>query len=129
MSRRQVIVRRAHPIPSTDVSEVAEGDVIVRQHTVPRPTTAGARVLSAPIVAYRRWISPALPARCRFYPSCSEYALTAIATHGPIRGLGLAIWRLLRCQPFHPGGIDHVPPRRTPKPRADVVTAVTRLEP
>lgn len=70
-----------------------------------------ARLLCLPIVAYRRWISPALGARCRFYPSCSEYALTAITRHGALRGLGLAIWRLLRCHPFHPGGIDHVPPR------------------
>ena len=98
--------------------------------TVGVPTTLAARVLMAPIVAYRRWISPALPDRCRFYPSCSEYALTAIATHGPIRGLGLAIWRLLRCQPFHPGGIDYVPPRRTPRAprthdRDDVTGAVT----
>lgn len=95
------------------------------QHAVPKPTTLGARLLSAPIVGYRRWISPALPPRCRFYPSCSEYALTAIATHGPIRGLGLAIWRLLRCHPFHPGGIDHVPPRTPRKHRDDVTGAVT----
>jgi putative membrane protein insertion efficiency factor len=47
--------------------------------------------------------------------------LTAIATHGAVRGLGLAIWRLLRCHPFHPGGIDYVPPPRTP-------TATTRQE-
>jgi putative membrane protein insertion efficiency factor len=98
---------------------------------VPLPTTLGARVLSAPIVAYRRWVSPALPPTCRFYPSCSEYALTAIATHGPIRGLYLTIRRLLRCHPFHPGGIDHVPPRRTPRPprtldRDEVTGAVTR---
>jgi uncharacterized protein len=70
----------------------------------------GARVLSAPIVAYRRWVSPALPARCRFYPSCSAYALEAIATHGALRGVRMAIWRLLRCHPFHPGGYDPVPP-------------------
>lgn len=89
---------------------------------VPKPTTLGARLLSYPIVAYRRWISPGLPPRCRFYPSCSEYALTAIATHGPIRGLGLAIWRLLRCHPFHPGGIDYVPPKRTPRSHRDDVT-------
>ena len=74
--------------------------------------TLGARVLSLPIVAYRRWISPALPARCRFYPSCSAYALEAVATHGALRGTGLAIWRLLRCHPFHPGGYDPVPPAR-----------------
>jgi putative membrane protein insertion efficiency factor len=80
---------------------------------VPQPTTLGARMLSLPIVAYRRWVSPALPARCRFYPSCSAYALQAIATHGPLRGLRLAVWRILRCHPFHPGGYDPVPPART----------------
>ena len=88
----------------------------------PGTLSLGAKVLLWPIVAYRRWISPALPPRCRFYPSCSEYAVTAITTHGPIRGLGLAVWRLLRCHPFHPGGIDHVPPPRTQ------TTATTRLE-
>ncbi len=80
---------------------------------VSRPTSVVARMLTVPIVAYRRWISPALPARCRFYPSCSAYAVEAIATHGAWRGLRLAIWRLLRCQPFHPGGYDPVPPKRT----------------
>jgi hypothetical protein len=92
----------------------------------PAPTTPGARLLSLPIVAYRRWISPGLPPRCRFYPSCSEYALTAIAVHGPVRGTGLAVWRLLRCHPFHPGGIDHVPPPRPGKHRDDVTGVVTR---
>jgi putative membrane protein insertion efficiency factor len=77
-----------------------------------RPTTPGARVLALPIIAYRRWISPALPARCRFYPSCSAYALEALAIHGAWKGLGLALWRLLRCQPFHPGGYDPVPPKK-----------------
>ncbi|HEX6873444.1 MAG TPA: membrane protein insertion efficiency factor YidD, partial [Micromonosporaceae bacterium] len=59
---------------------------------------------------------------------CSEYAMTAIARHGPVRGLGLAIWRLLRCHPFHPGGIDEVPPPRnaTKKHRDDVTGVVTR---
>lgn len=76
---------------------------------VPRPASLCGRVLVWPIVAYRRWVSPALPARCRFYPSCSAYAVEAIARHGPLRGSGLAIWRLLRCQPFHPGGYDPVP--------------------
>jgi uncharacterized protein len=77
-----------------------------------RPTTPGARVLALPIIAYRRWISPALPARCRFYPSCSAYALEALATHGAWKGLALTLWRLLRCQPFHPGGYDPVPPKK-----------------
>ncbi|WP_213451221.1 membrane protein insertion efficiency factor YidD [Rhizomonospora bruguierae] len=76
-------------------------------------------MLAVPIVAYRRWVSPALPARCRFHPTCSAYALEAIATHGALRGLRLAIWRLLRCHPFHPGGYDPVPPVRSRR-RADV---------
>ncbi|MBF9132134.1 membrane protein insertion efficiency factor YidD [Plantactinospora solaniradicis] len=71
--------------------------------------TLGARVLAGPIVAYRRWISPALPARCRFHPSCSAYALEAVAGHGALRGAFLAVRRLLRCHPFHPGGYDPVP--------------------
>ncbi len=80
--------------------------------TIPPTRNRAARVLILPIVAYRRWISPALPARCRFYPSCSAYALEAISTHGVLRGLRLAIWRLLRCQPFNAGGYDPVPPRK-----------------
>ena len=92
---------------------------------VPKPTTLSGRVLAAPIIAYRRWISPALPARCRFHPSCSAYALEAIATHGALRGLGLAVWRLLRCQPFHPGGYDPVPPSRRRRAEADVPGAAS----
>ncbi|MFV2102188.1 membrane protein insertion efficiency factor YidD [Micromonospora sp. LOL_024] len=80
-----------------------------REPTPSRPNTAGARVLTLPIVAYRRWISPALPARCRFYPSCSAYALDAVARHGALRGAGLTVRRLSRCHPFHPGGYDPVP--------------------
>lgn len=87
---------------------------------VARPRTPGGRLLALPIIAYRRWISPALPARCRFYPSCSAYALEAIARHGALRGTGLAVWRLLRCHPFHPGGYDPVPDAPGPRPRADV---------
>lgn len=76
---------------------------------IPAPTTLGGRLLAGPIIAYRRWLGPALPARCRFYPSCSTYALTAISRHGALRGAGLTLWRLLRCHPFHPGGYDPVP--------------------
>ena len=75
------------------------------------PSRALTAVLSAPIRAYRRWVSPALPARCRFAPSCSAYALDALRLHGPVIGLGLAVWRVLRCHPFHPGGYDPVPER------------------
>lgn len=72
-----------------------------------------ARALIAVIGAYQRWISPALGPRCRFYPSCSQYAKTAIEVHGALRGAGLALRRLAKCQPFHPGGIDPVPPARS----------------
>lgn len=63
-----------------------------------------------PIRAYRRVISPAIPARCRYYPSCSTYAVTAITRHGVVRGMALAIYRLARCHPWSLGGVDHVPP-------------------
>lgn len=68
------------------------------------------RVVGAPVIAYRRWISPALPARCRFYPSCSAYTLEALSRHGAFRGIWLSLRRLGRCHPFHPGGHDPVPP-------------------
>lgn len=72
------------------------------------------RVVSAPIVGYRRLISPLMPPACRFHPSCSAYALEALQTHGPVKGLLLAIRRLLRCHPFTflggGSGIDPVPP-------------------
>ncbi len=58
---------------------------------------------------YQRLISPLFPPRCRFYPTCSQYAKDAIAKHGPFRGGYLTLRRLLRCHPLHPGGIDPVP--------------------
>ena len=58
---------------------------------------------------YRQLVSPLLPAACRFYPSCSVYAETALRRHGAARGTWLAARRLARCHPFHPGGIDPVP--------------------
>lgn len=58
---------------------------------------------------YRRVVSPALSPRCRFEPSCSVYAEEAVRVHGAFRGGLLALWRLLRCQPFARGGIDPVP--------------------
>ena len=61
---------------------------------------------------YSRAISPALPARCRFYPTCSAYAAEAIERHGAARGTWLALRRLVKCAPWHPGGVDLVPPAR-----------------
>ena len=61
------------------------------------------RVLVAPVRFYQRFISPALPASCRYYPTCSAYAVTALEVHGPIKGLLLALWRLLRCNPLTRG--------------------------
>jgi len=66
-------------------------------------------ILILPIRLYQRWISPVLPHRCRFYPSCSEYAREAILRYGPLKGGWLALRRLLRCGPWHPGGYDPVP--------------------
>lgn len=77
----------------------------------------GAKLWRAPATAaaglvrgYQRWISPLTGAHCRFYPSCSSYAIGALKTHGLVKGLVLTGWRLARCQPFNRGGVDHVPP-------------------
>jgi putative membrane protein insertion efficiency factor len=70
-----------------------------------------ARVLTLLVRGYQVVLSPLFGPRCRFYPSCSAYAVEAIGTHGAIRGTWLAIRRLLRCHPWNPGGVDHVPPR------------------
>jgi putative membrane protein insertion efficiency factor len=69
-------------------------------------------LLIAPIRAYQRWISPAIAPRCRYYPTCSAYAVEAIRELGPIRGLILAAWRLVRCNPFSHGGVDELSDRR-----------------
>ena len=69
-------------------------------------------VLVLPIRLYQRFISPMIGPRCKYYPSCSNYAVEAIRVHGPGRGLLLAAWRLLRCNPLSDGGLDPVPPKR-----------------
>jgi hypothetical protein len=82
--------------------------------TTPAPAKGVTRVLLDLLDFYRRWLSPAIhsvkPGGCRYLPTCSEYASIAIANHGPLRGVALAGWRLLRCNPFVRGGLDPVPP-------------------
>jgi putative membrane protein insertion efficiency factor len=96
-------VRQAH--------EEQEGESV----PVP-PVRPSARAANLPRLAgwylirgYQRFISPALPPSCRFYPSCSTYALQAIEKYGLLKGSYLAARRLMRCHPFHPGGVDPVP--------------------
>ena len=98
------------------------------------------RILLAIIAFYRRWLSPALhtisPGGCRYLPTCSEYAATAIATHGPLRGCALAAWRLLalpslcprrpRSSSAHPSASAPVPPRRPLRPRNRVRSPINR---
>lgn len=69
-------------------------------------------VVALPIQAYRVLVSPLLGPRCKYHPTCSRYALDAIREVGPVRGLVLAAWRLLRCNPWSHGGVDHVHDRR-----------------
>ena len=70
------------------------------------------RAFVAPITLYRRFISPALPARCKYHPTCSAYAVEAVRSYGVLRGSVLAVWRLLRCNPWSHGGYDPVERQR-----------------
>jgi uncharacterized protein len=76
-----------------------------------------------PIRAYQRVLSPMFGNRCRYYPSCSEYAAQAIGRFGILKGLVLAGWRLLRCNPWSDGGFDPVDDQRLFKPRAPAPSA------
>jgi putative membrane protein insertion efficiency factor len=80
-----------------------------------------ARLLVALVRGYQVWISPMLMPSCRFDPSCSAYAVEALQVHGAVRGSWLTLCRLLRCAPWHPGGVDMVPP-----PRSAAAAARTR---
>ena len=75
-------------------------------------------IAGLPIRLYQRVISPALPQRCKYHPSCSAYALQAIRTYGILRGVVLAVWRLLRCNPWSHGGFDPVEQQRLFRQRA-----------
>ncbi|OEJ26021.1 membrane protein insertion efficiency factor YidD [Streptomyces agglomeratus] len=71
--------------------------------------------LLALIKLYQWTISPLLGPVCRYYPSCSHYGFTAIDRHGAVKGTALTAWRILRCNPWSPGGVDHVPLRKRPR--------------
>ena len=71
--------------------------------------SAATLALRGAVLAYQYTLRPVLGCNCRFHPSCSDYALEAIATHGALRGAGMAGARILRCNPWHPGGYDPVP--------------------
>jgi putative membrane protein insertion efficiency factor len=67
------------------------------------------RAITFAIVVYQRTISPLLGPNCRYYPSCSQYAKEAVLKHGVLRGVNLAVRRIVRCNPWNPGGVDFVP--------------------
>jgi uncharacterized protein len=83
-------------------------------------------LLTLLVRGYQVLISPLLGPRCRFYPSCSAYALEALRRHGALRGSWLAVRRLARCHPWNPGGVDHVPPA---VPAADAPAQTRALDP
>jgi hypothetical protein len=93
----------AGPAPSSRPSSHADARMSSR---------AMRTLVTAPIVAYQKLISPAIPRRCKYEPSCSRYAVEAIRSYGILRGLVLAGWRLLRCNPFSYGGYDPVEAQR-----------------
>lgn len=91
--------------------------------------TAVRRAVLAPLFVYQRAISPGLPRRCRYEPTCSAYAVQAIERHGVLRGLVLAAWRVLRCNPLSRGGYDPVSAQRLFPHTCDHGDAGTRSHP
>jgi uncharacterized protein len=70
------------------------------------------KLLTAPIKFYQKWISPMFAPRCKYYPSCSSYAVTAIENYG-LKGIAMSLWRLVRCNPWSHGGVDYVQVKNT----------------
>jgi putative membrane protein insertion efficiency factor len=90
-------------VPSRSHDPASDAHAVVRLARI---------IATAPIVVYQRLISPALPRRCKYEPTCSRYAVEAIRRYGILRGLVLAGWRLLRCNPWSYGGYDPVEAQR-----------------
>ncbi|MBO4318154.1 MAG: membrane protein insertion efficiency factor YidD [Mailhella sp.] len=83
------------------------------------------RIFKFPIRVYQYCISPLFPPCCRYYPSCSRYALDAIEIHGVFKGILLAAWRILRCNPFSKGGYDPVPPAKRKNSALNATSEIT----
>ena len=99
------------PFAATGVADPFTATGVADPFTRVRRPTLAASVLMAPIFTYQKYLSPLKAApTCRFSPSCSSYALEALRVHGASRGSVLAVARIAKCQPFHPGGFDPVPP-------------------
>lgn len=129
MNGSQALVREERE-RQADATEVASADDAASDEapsdessTTPRPSPL-AWVLLLPVRFYRKVLSPLIPPSCRFYPSCSAYAVESLTRHGALRGVYLTLRRLLKCGPWHPGGLDPVPHRftfRTQRPDSSTV--------
>lgn len=108
----------AAPVGHGDMRDVRRGGVPAGE-----PRSVASRPLVWLVQGYQRTLSPVLGPVCRYYPSCSAYAVTALERHGAFRGSWLTAWRLLRCNPFSRGGVDHVPARHAHAPGAARHTA------
>ena len=107
----------------------SEGPAGIARRAIAALRRALLALLLAPVRAYRYAISPLLPASCRYFPSCSEYAIDALERHGPLAGSWLAVARVCRCHPLNEGGIDPVPDEFSMRPRFARWPAALRGEP
>jgi uncharacterized protein len=108
---RVVSVARETRPPATAGRPPLEGPSVARETDTPSGPGLAATLALLPIRFYRRFVSPALGRRCRYHPTCSAYAEEAVRELGAFRGMILAAWRVLRCNPFSAGGLDPVSER------------------
>jgi uncharacterized protein len=99
----------SHVCGAADASDEHENELQEARAPVERKRSASVWLLRGPIRFYQLAISPVMPAACRYYPTCSNYAIEAIDKYGALKGGWLAVRRILRCHPFRPGGFDPVP--------------------